>query len=104
MYLHIAMFIGTTIIFSWDGFGKLGHANTMLFFFDKSNGCNQLTWTMRCAPRFYSMSKIVMAHNIGGRKKGPVFGPWHFPGFLKISKGPNSTQKSIESRLGYMMG
>ena len=47
---------------------------------------------------------ITMAHNIGGRKKGPVFGPWHFPDFLKISKGPNSTQKSIESRLGYMMG
>ena len=46
----------------------------------------------------------AMAHNIGGRKKGPVFGPWHFPDFLKISKGPNSTQKSIESRLGYMMG
>ena len=45
-----------------------------------------------------------MAHNIGAEKKGPVFGPWHFPDFLKISKGANLTQKSIESRLGYMMG
>jgi hypothetical protein len=52
----------------------------------------------------YVEDRMDMAHNIGGRKKGPVFGPWHFPDFLKISKGPNSTQKSIESRLGYMMG
>ena len=45
-----------------------------------------------------------MAHNIGAEKKGPVFGPWHFPGFLKIGKGPNLTQTLIESCLGYMMG